>query len=170
MKFHPYARLWAPIGEQAQVPIIAAHDIRVLTGVLNIQSGDCLLQMSARYRQADAQMVLRELRAHWRGWQTHLVSGSPSGPTRASHSPLGSPIAHPIALVADGVPGTQRHGSFVATCDRRCARERTDARPGYDCETRGATYHGHAASRSPSSSRHFVGYFLARGRAQINHV
>jgi hypothetical protein len=54
------------------VPIIAAHDIRVLTGVLNIQSGDCLWHLSARYRQADAQMVLREIRAHWRGWQIIL--------------------------------------------------------------------------------------------------
>ena len=64
----PLRAAWAPIGEQAQVPIIAAHEIRVLTGVLNIQSGDCVLHSSARYRQADAQLILREIPAHWRGW------------------------------------------------------------------------------------------------------
>lgn len=63
---------WAQIGEQAQVPIIAAHDVRILTGVLNIQSGDCLLEISAQYRQADAQLILRLIRAHWRGWQIIL--------------------------------------------------------------------------------------------------
>ena len=68
----PLRAAWAPIGEQAQVPIIAAHDIRVLTGVLNIQSGDGLLQISARSRQADAQLMLRAIRSHWRGWQIIL--------------------------------------------------------------------------------------------------
>ncbi len=68
----PLRAAWAPIGEQAQVPIIAAHAIRVLTGVLNVQSGDCLLQISARYRQADAQLMLQAIRSHWRGWQIIL--------------------------------------------------------------------------------------------------
>ena len=68
----PLRAAWAPIGQQAHVPIIAAHDVRVLTGVLNIRSGDCLLHTSARYRQADAQSLLRKIRAHWRGWQIVL--------------------------------------------------------------------------------------------------
>jgi hypothetical protein len=67
----PLRAAWAPIGQQAQVPIIAAHDTRVLTGVLNIKSGDCVLHVSTKYRQADAQGVLRQIRAHWRGW--HIV-------------------------------------------------------------------------------------------------
>jgi transposase len=68
----PLRAAWAPIGEQAQVPTSAAHDTRVLTGVLNIKSGDCVLHVSTKYRQADAQAVLRQIRAHWRGWRIVL--------------------------------------------------------------------------------------------------
>ena len=68
----PLRAAWAPVGEQAQVPIIAAHATRVLTGVLNIRSGDCVLHVSAKYRQADAQTVLRQIRVHWRGWRIVL--------------------------------------------------------------------------------------------------
>ena len=67
----PLRAVWAPIGQQARIPIIAAHDVRVLTSVLNIQSGDCVLHISERYRQADFQTVLRLMRTHWRGW--HIV-------------------------------------------------------------------------------------------------
>lgn len=68
----PLRAAWAPIGEQAQVPIVAAHDTRVLTGVLNIKSGGCVLQVSTKYRQADAQAVLHQIRTHWRGWRIVL--------------------------------------------------------------------------------------------------
>ncbi len=67
----PLRAIWAPIGEQACVPIIAAHEVRILTAVLNIQSGDCLVHLTARYRQANFQEVLHLIRAHWRGW--HIV-------------------------------------------------------------------------------------------------
>lgn len=63
--------MWAPIGEQARVPIIGSHAKRFLTGVLNIQSGDYLGYVSTQFRQANFQQVLRLIRSHWRGW--HIV-------------------------------------------------------------------------------------------------
>lgn len=64
--------MWAPVGEQAAVPIVAAHDIRVLTGVLNIKSGHWLCAVSDQFKQADFQSTLRLIRAHWRGWRIVL--------------------------------------------------------------------------------------------------
>lgn len=59
------------MGEQACVPIMGAHQVRVLTDVLNIKSGDCVVHTSERYRQENFQEVLHLIRAHWRGW--HIV-------------------------------------------------------------------------------------------------
>jgi hypothetical protein len=44
----------------------------VLTGVLNIKSGDWLDHVSHRYRQEDCQTVLHMIRSHWRGWRIVL--------------------------------------------------------------------------------------------------
>ena len=63
--------MWAPMGQQVRVPIIGSHGKRFLTGVLNIQTGDYLDYVSAQFRQADFQTVLRLIRSHWRGW--HIV-------------------------------------------------------------------------------------------------
>lgn len=68
----PLRAIWAPIGEQVCVPIIAAHKVRVLTAVLSIKSGDCLVHISERYRQANFQEVPRLIRTHWRGWNIVL--------------------------------------------------------------------------------------------------
>jgi transposase len=64
--------MWAPIGAQAHVPIIGWHAKRVLTGILNIQTGDYLDYASTQFRQADFQEVLRLMRSHWRGWRIVL--------------------------------------------------------------------------------------------------
>lgn len=68
----PLRAVWAPIGTQAEVPIVAARDRQVLTGVLNMQSGASLLCVTARYTQAEFQMVLQMIRRQWRGWQIVL--------------------------------------------------------------------------------------------------
>jgi transposase len=67
----PLRAMWAPIGEPACVPIIAAHNVCTVNCVLNIKSGDCLLHVSERYRNPDFQTILRRIHAHWRGW--HVV-------------------------------------------------------------------------------------------------
>lgn len=63
--------MWAPVGEQARVPILGTHRRRFLTGVLNIQSGGYLDYASDQFRQANFQEVLHRMRSHWRGW--HIV-------------------------------------------------------------------------------------------------
>jgi hypothetical protein len=67
----PLRAMWAPVGEPAPVPIVAARDIRVLTAVLNIQSSHWLSTVSEQLNQANFQSTLHLIRAHWRGW--HIV-------------------------------------------------------------------------------------------------
>ena len=64
--------MWAPIGQQACVPITGDHDRRILTGVMNIRTGDYLDFASAEFHQEHFQHILREIRRHWRGWQIVL--------------------------------------------------------------------------------------------------
>lgn len=62
------------MGEQACVPILGQHhDKRILTGVLNIQTGTYWQYSSATYTQATFQIILRLIRRRWRGWQIVLV-------------------------------------------------------------------------------------------------
>jgi len=69
----PLRAMWAPIGEQACVPILGQHhDKRILTGVLNIQTGTYWQYSSETYTQATFQTILRLIRQQWRGWQIVL--------------------------------------------------------------------------------------------------
>lgn len=60
-----------PIGQQARVPITGKHERRILTGVMNIRTGDYLDFASAEFHQGHFQNILRVIRRHWRGW--HIV-------------------------------------------------------------------------------------------------
>lgn len=64
--------MWAPIGQQAKVPIWGSHDRRFLTGVLNIQTGAYLDAISTEFHQEHFQTFLRQIRSHWRGWRIVL--------------------------------------------------------------------------------------------------
>ena len=65
--------MWAPIGEQARVPILGHHhDRRILTGVLNIQTGSYFQYCSPTYTQATFQTILPLIRRQWRGWKIVL--------------------------------------------------------------------------------------------------
>jgi hypothetical protein len=69
----PLRARWAPIGQQAEVPILGRHrDKRILTGVLNIQTGTYLQYFSQSYNQATFQRILHLIRRHWRGWNIVL--------------------------------------------------------------------------------------------------
>lgn len=64
--------MWAPIGEQAEVPILGQHrDKRILTGVLNIRTGSYFQYSSEAYNQDTFQLILQLIRRRWRGW--HIV-------------------------------------------------------------------------------------------------
>ncbi len=64
--------MWAPIGEQACVPIVGTHDRRFLTGVMNIKTGDDLDSVSTVFRQEQFQGILHQIRRHGRGWRIVL--------------------------------------------------------------------------------------------------
>ncbi len=67
----PLRAMWAPIGQQARVPILGAHDRRFLTGVMNIGTGDYFDYVSTEFHQEQFQEILRQIRRHWRGW--HII-------------------------------------------------------------------------------------------------
>jgi hypothetical protein len=68
----PLRAMWAPIGEQAQVPILGQHRAkRILTGVLNIQTGSYFQYSSEAYNQETFQLILKLIHRRWRGW--HIV-------------------------------------------------------------------------------------------------
>jgi transposase len=67
----PLRMAWAPIGQQACVPIIGSHNKRVLSGVMNILTGSYLPYVSASFNQGHFQDLLRLTRAQWRGW--HII-------------------------------------------------------------------------------------------------
>jgi transposase len=64
----PLRAMWAPIGQQARVPIIGHHERRLLTGVMNIRTGEYLDFASAEFQQEHFQGILRKIHRHWRGW------------------------------------------------------------------------------------------------------
>ena len=68
----PLRAMWAPIGQQACVPITGAHARRFLTGVLNIQTGTYLDAASAEFHQEHFQVLLRQIRRRWCGWRIVL--------------------------------------------------------------------------------------------------
>ena len=68
----PLRAMWAPIGQQACVPIVGTHGRRFLTGVLNIKTGNYIDMVSGEFHQGQFQDLLRQIRRHWRGWQIVL--------------------------------------------------------------------------------------------------
>lgn len=69
----PLRAAWFPIGEQATVPIVGHHRARrILTGVLNIQTGNYFQYFSETYTQQTFQTILHHIRRHWRGWKIVL--------------------------------------------------------------------------------------------------
>jgi transposase len=68
----PLRAMWAPIGQQACVPIAGKHARRILTGVMNIRTGDYLDFASAEFHQEHFQRILRAIRRRWRGWRIVL--------------------------------------------------------------------------------------------------
>jgi len=64
--------MWAPIGQQAKVPIWGSHDRRFLTGALSIKTGDYVDYLSSEFHQEQFQAFLHQIRSHWRGWRIVL--------------------------------------------------------------------------------------------------
>lgn len=67
----PLRAAWAPIGEQAKVPITGNHKRRVLYGALNPRTGAVCLDRADVWNQDTFQEHLMHMRSTWRGW--HIV-------------------------------------------------------------------------------------------------
>ena len=76
------------------VPILGQHrDKRILTGVLNIQTGTYLQYFSQTYTQNTFHRILHYVRQHWRGWKIVLfldrISAQWAGSSRQLARQLG---------------------------------------------------------------------------------
>jgi transposase len=81
----PLRAAYAPIGEQAVVPITGDRSKRVVFGVLNIKTGRLVLLITTHWDGMTFQAFLRQIRSHWRGW--HIVLFLDRGsPHRAQRS------------------------------------------------------------------------------------
>lgn len=101
----PLRAQWSLRGEQACVPITGKHGKQVLTGVLNIKTGDYLQYASAQFKQPHFQEVLHLVRAHWRGWQIVLFLDKLSAQrARASRQ-----LAHDLAVELRWLPTACPH-------------------------------------------------------------
>ena len=96
----PLYSAWAPIGQQAVVPIVGGHGKRVLSGGINLQTGACLTHVTPSFRQDDFQAVLQATRAHWRGWRIVLFVDR-NGAHTADRSVA---LAHALAIELRWLP------------------------------------------------------------------
>ena len=75
----PLRAAWAPIGQQAEVPITGNRNKRVLYGALNPKTGHICLDQALKWDQDTFQAHLQHIRSVWRGWNIVLFldRGSP---------------------------------------------------------------------------------------------
>jgi len=75
----PLRAAWAPIGEQAEVPITGNRDKRILYGALNPKTGSICIDRALKWNQDTFQGHLRHIRSVWCGWKIVLFldRGSP---------------------------------------------------------------------------------------------
>jgi transposase len=93
--------MWMPIGEQVSVPSVGHHRAkRILTGVLNIQTGTYFQYFSETYTQTTFQTILRLIRQPWRGWNIVLFLDKVSA-QRAHRS---RQLAHALRIELRGLP------------------------------------------------------------------
>jgi transposase len=71
--FPPLRAVWAPVGQQAVVPISGQNAKRTLWGAINPRSGKRVVTVSKRGRQEDFMVLLRALRAAYPGRPILLV-------------------------------------------------------------------------------------------------
>jgi hypothetical protein len=65
--FPPLRRSWAPLGQQAHVPISGHNAKRVVFGCVNIKTGQLTLLVRKKHRGEDFQAFLEQVRKTYRG-------------------------------------------------------------------------------------------------------
>jgi hypothetical protein len=131
----PLRACYAPIGQQAVVPISGAHERRVIFGALNIKSGHLELLITTHWEALTWQAFLRQIRRVWRGWRTVLFvdRGSPhtAEDSQASAKALGIKLRFlPVATPElNAVEGLWRHGKdkHLANCSTDSIDDTADA-------------------------------------------
>ena len=89
------------MGTQAAVPIMGQHhEKRILTGVLNIQTGTYFQYFSEAYTQETFQTILRLIRRRWRGWHIVLFLDRIS----AQHARASRQLAHGLEIELRWLP------------------------------------------------------------------
>lgn len=81
----PLRSAWAPVGQQAEVPITGSHRKAVLFGTLNVRTGRTCFDQFDKWNQWGFQDHLRHLRSVWRGWNIVLFLDR-GGPHTAKRS------------------------------------------------------------------------------------
>ena len=79
----PLRAAYAPIGEQAVVPITGNRAKRVVFGVLNIHTGHLEMLITPHCEGVTFQVFLRQIRSIWRGW--HIVLFLDRGSPHRAH-------------------------------------------------------------------------------------
>ena len=79
----PLRAMYAPIGEQARVPITGNHTKRVVFGALNIHTGHAVFLITTHWDALCFQAFLRLVRSTWRGW--HIVLFLDRGSPHKAH-------------------------------------------------------------------------------------
>ena len=68
----PLRAAYAPLGEQAPVPITGNHSTRAVFGTLNVHTGHLELWILSHWDAFGWQLFLRHTRSVWRGWNMVL--------------------------------------------------------------------------------------------------
>jgi transposase len=162
----PLRAVWTLIGQQARIPIIAAHAVQVLTGVLNIASGTCLIHTSDQYRQANFQTILRLIRSRWRGWRIVLFLDKHSAQTAQASRRLARGLGIQLRWLPKACPE-------LNVVDQLWRRVRDDVLANEPTPTLAITTQRlieHLQGLSPQQRRHQAGilsenFWLARTRS-----
>jgi hypothetical protein len=86
------------------VPITGNRGRRILQGVLNVRSGDVLLDVTERWNQDTHQEFLRRIRSQWRGGNPVIFEDRASQPTAPRSLALAKALRMQIRLLPKATP------------------------------------------------------------------
>jgi len=100
----PLRAAYAPVGEQAVVPITGNRAKRVIFGALNIRSGHQELLITSHWEARTWQAFLHQIRKSWRGWSIVLFIDRGSPHTAEESQDLANNLAIEIRWLPVATP------------------------------------------------------------------
>ncbi len=100
----PLYSCYCRIGQQCRVPITGNRQKRILHGVINIGSGDCLLLITKLWDEVTHQYFLQMIRAHWRGWHIILFEDRGTPHTAEESQELAAALGMQVRLLPRATP------------------------------------------------------------------